>query len=189
MIVECYDEKGAEVYDMIVRYILQDVQIYRAVSGIRVFVDPREPVFIIAIKFVKAAPSVVLEDFAEYKYDKKENKVYIRILDETYLPELLEKLWEIEGRENIQQPSRFEIVIKDPKADLTGLPVHDPTQTLKRKIYDAIFRIIPEGLRVIQDLSEDNIVAMICSDEIIKDEWIEKCKEIKEEVKKLDEVG
>lgn len=188
MIVECYDEKGSEVYDMVVRYILQDVQIYRAIKGIRIYMDPREPVFIIVVKFEKAAPPVVMEDFTEYKYDKEKNKEFIRILDETYLPELLEKLWKLEGREKIEQPTRFEIIINEPQADLKGLAVHDPTEKLKRKVYDAIFRIVPEGLRVIQDLSEDNVIAMVCSDEVIKEEWIEKAREVIEDVKKMEEV-
>ncbi|MGC9516601.1 MAG: methanogenesis marker 17 protein [Methanomicrobiales archaeon] len=183
MIVECYDEKGAEVYEMIIRHVLQEVQITRSIKDIKVYADPREPVFIIAIKVEKTSKPVKIEDFAEYKYDEEENKIYIRIKDETYLPDLLKKLWDIEGRENIQQPTRFEVVINHPRSKLEGLIVHDPAQKLKRKIYDAIFRILPEGFRVIRDLSEDDIVAMTCSDEILKDEWIEKGKELVEEMK------
>ncbi len=48
MIVECYDESGAEVYEMIIKQIVQDVQVGRAISDMKVFIDPREPVFIIA---------------------------------------------------------------------------------------------------------------------------------------------
>lgn len=91
MYVECYDENGREVYDMILRHILQEVQIGRAVNDVRIYVDPREPVFIIAVKYEKAAPPVVLEDFAEYEYDPEANEGFIRIKDENYLPELLKK--------------------------------------------------------------------------------------------------
>lgn len=178
MLVECYDPQGAEVYDMIIRQILQDVQISRAIKDMKVFVDPREPVFIIVVKFEKAAPPITIEDFTEIKYDKNENATYIRVKDETYLPELLQKLWETEGREKIQQPSRFEIVINDPKVDLKGIPIHDPKEDLKKKLYDAIFRIIPEGFKVIRHNSKGNIISMVCSDELIKDEWFKKEKEM-----------
>ena len=67
MQVECYDESGREVYDMILRQILQDVQIGRAIKDIRIYIDPREPVFIIALQYLKTSPPVVLEDIAEYK--------------------------------------------------------------------------------------------------------------------------
>ena len=178
MLVECYDPQGAEVYEMIIKQIVQDVQISRAIQDMKVFVDPREPVFIIAIKYAKAASPITVDDFAEYKYDENENLTYIKVKDESYLPELLQKLWETEGREKIQQPSRYEIIITDPKIELKGMIIHDPQEDLKKKIYDALFRIIPEGFRVIKDCSKGNIISLVCSDEIIKDEWIKKQKDI-----------
>lgn len=183
MIVESYDKSGAEVYEMVIRQTLQDLQLSRSIKDIKVFIDPREPVFIIIVKYEKAASPITIDDFTEYEYNKEENNIYIRVKDETYLPELLTKLWEIEGREKIQQPSRYEIVINKPEAKLEGIIVHDPAEDLKKKIYDAIFRIIPEGFKVIQRSSEDNIIAMVCSDEIIKDEWIKKRDEMIKDIK------
>jgi len=63
------------------------------------------------------------------------------------------------------------------------LIVHDPQETLKKKIYDAIFRIIPEGFRVIRDISQDNIIAMVCTDELLPEEWIKKAYKIVEEIR------
>ena len=183
MKVECYDEDGAAVYDMIVRHILQEVQVSRAIKDLRVYVDPREPVFIIVVQFEKTAPPVVLEDFAEYEYDSEANEAFIRIKNENYLPQLLNKLWEIEGRNKVHQPSRFEVIIDDPRNQLEGIVVQNPEEDLKKKIYDAIFRIIPEGLRVVEHYSEGNIIAMTCSDEVIKDEWTAKMMTIIEEIK------
>ncbi len=154
MKVECYDENGAEVYDMIVRHILQEVQVSRSIGDLRVYVDPREPLFIIVVRLEKASKPVVIEDFTEYEFNKAGNEMFIKIKDETYLPELLEKLWEIEGRNKIHQPNRFEVIIDDPTKDLEGLVIRDPQEDLKKKVYDAIFRIIPEGFRVIDHRSE-----------------------------------
>jgi putative methanogenesis marker protein 17 len=183
MLVECYDQKGAEVYELIVRQILQDLQITRSVKDMRVFVDPREPVFIIAIKVEKTASPLAFEDLAEYEYDAEEDKATIRIKEETYLPNLLEKLWELEGRDRISQPSRFEVVIYNPTTKLDGMIIYDPAENLRRKIYDAIFRILPEGFRVIRDLSDGEIVAMTCTDELMKEEWVDKCREMIEDLK------
>jgi putative methanogenesis marker protein 17 len=183
MKVECYDENGAEVYDMIIRHILQEVQVTRSIGDLRVYVDPREPLFIIVVRLEKASKPVVIEDFTEYEFNKAGNEMFIKIKDETYLPELLEKLWEMEGRNKIHQPNRFEVIIDDPTKDLEGLIIRDPQEDLKKKVYDAIFRIIPEGFRVIDHRSEDNIIALTCTDEMMKDEWIEKTEEIIAEVK------
>lgn len=183
MLVDCYDPKGAQVYELIVKQVMHDLQINRSIKDMRVFVDPREPVFLIAVMVEKTSKNVFIEDFATYKYDSEEDQTSIRIGDETYLPNLLKKLWEIEGREKIHQPSRFEIIIEKPTAELKELVVYDPAENLKRKVYDAIFRILPEGFRVIKDLSEDNIVAMVCTDELLKEEWIEKGRKMIEDLK------
>ena len=183
MQVECHDESGQKVYDMILRQILQDIQIVRAVKDVRIFIDPRKPVFIIALQYQKTSPPIVLEDFTEYEYDPEANETFIRIKDEKYLPELLKKLWEIEGRNKNHQPSRFEVIIDDPQVKLEGLVVHDPEEDLKKKIYDAIFRIIPEGFRVVEHYSEDNLIVLTCSDEYIKEEYLEKTQEIIKEMK------
>jgi putative methanogenesis marker protein 17 len=183
MKVECYDEDGAAVYDMIVRHILQEVQVTRSIGDLRVYVDPREPLFIIVVKLEKASQPIVIEDFTEYEFNKAGNEMFIKIKDETYLPDLLEKLWEREGRNKIHQPNRFEVIIDDPTSDLEGLVVRDPQDDLKKKVYDAIFRIIPEGFRVIDHRSEDNIIALTCTDEMMKDEWLKKTDEIISEVK------
>lgn len=185
MKVECYDREGAEAYELVVKQVLQDLQLGRAIEDLRIFSDPREPVFIIVVKFARAASPIYLEDMAIPEYDKEENKLHLRITDETYLPELLQKLWRLEGREKIQQPTRFEIIIENPTVKLEGLMVHDPQETLKKKIYDAIFRIIPEGFRVIRDISQDNIIAMVCTDELLQEEWIKKAYKIIEEIGEL----
>ena len=176
--VECYDHEGAAVYEIIARQVLQDLQLVRSVEDLRVWADPRGPVFIIAVKTQRASEPVYLEDMAEPETDKATGAIHLRIKDETYLPELLEKLWETQGRGRVRQPSRFEVVVEDPVSDISGMIIHDPSMNLRKKVYDAIFRIIPEGFRVIRDLSEDGIIAMVCTDETIRDEWIMKAREI-----------
>ena len=55
---------------------------------------------------------------------------------------------------------------------------------MQRRIYDAVFRILPEGFKNIKDLSSEDIVAVVATDELIKDEWIEKCHEFMDELNK-----
>jgi len=184
MNVECYDETGAEVYDMVVRQILQDLQITRAVKDLSVYVDPREPLFIIVIIYEKTAPPVKLLDIADYEKMREANEVFLKIKDETYLPELLALLWELEGRNKVHQSSRSEVIIDDPHNDIKNLVVHNPEENLRKKIYDALFRIIPEGLRVVDHYSEGNLIALTASDETIKAEWLQKTREIVEDLKK-----
>jgi putative methanogenesis marker protein 17 len=183
MRVECYDPEGQAVYEMILRHILQEVQVTRSIKDAWIYADPREPVFIIIVQMQKTSSPVLLEDIATYKYDEESNEVFIRIKDEKYLPPLLQKLWDLEGRNKVHQPSRFEVILDDPQNPLEGLVVQDPHEDLKKKVYDAIFRIIPEGFRVIEHYSEGDIIVMTCSDELIKDEYLEKTRKFLEEFK------
>lgn len=46
MYVECYDEVGAEVYDTLLRHALQELKLARAINAVKVFIDPRDAIFI-----------------------------------------------------------------------------------------------------------------------------------------------
>jgi len=61
--------------------------------------------------------------------------------------------------------------------DLENLVIDDPHSNLQRRIYDAIFRILPEGFKIIKDISTKDIVAVVATDELIMDAWVEKANE------------
>ena len=50
MLVECYDEKGAEVYEMIIKQIFQDLVLGPAVEDLKAFANPDEAVFILKLR-------------------------------------------------------------------------------------------------------------------------------------------
>ena len=66
--------------------------------------------------------------------------------------------------------------------ELESLVVDDPHSNLQRRIYDAVFRILPEGFKIIKDLSTEDIVCVVATDELIKDAWIEKAYEYIDEL-------
>ena len=66
--------------------------------------------------------------------------------------------------------------------DLENLIIDDPRSNLQRRIYDAVFRILPEGFKIIKDLSTEDIVAVVATDELIMDDWIEKANEYIDEL-------
>ena len=95
--------------------------------------------------------------------------------NENYLPNILRTLWKTNGRENVHQPSRYVIHLPG-EQEVSDLVVDDPHENLKRRIYDAIFRIVPEGFKIMKDISRGDIVSVIATDELIKDEWVEKAE-------------
>ena len=81
------------------------------------------------------------------------------------------------SRDEIYQPNRYQLEIPGNQLNLETLIIDDPHSNLQRRIYDAIFRILPEGFKIIKDMSTKDIVAVVATDELIMDAWIEKANE------------
>ena len=184
MLVECYDERGAEVYDIIIKQIFQDLVLGASVDDLKAYVNPDDPVFVLAIKMRKTSTVVKFEDVANVAYDKIDDVTRILIDNENYLPNILKQLWKQLSRDEIYQPNRYQLEIKGDYSDLKDIVIDDPHSNLQRRIYDAIFRILPEGFKNIKDLSTDNIVTVVATDELIKDAWIDKAHEFIDELNK-----
>lgn len=184
MLLECYDEKGAEVYEMIIKEIFQDLVLGPSVEYLKAFINPNEPVFILAIKMKKTSGAKKLEDIARLTYKKDDDVTDIFVENENYLPNLLKRLWFMYSREEIYQPTRYNIELPGDQRSLETMVIDNPHSNLQRRIYDAIFRILPEGFKIIKDVSEEDIVAVIATDELIKDDWIEKSEVYINQLKK-----
>lgn len=177
MLVECYDERGAEVYEIIIKQIFQDLVLGASVDDLRAYVNPDDPVFVLAIKMKKTSNAVTFGDVASLTYVKDEGITRIIVDNENYLPNILKQLWRRFSREEIYQPNRYQLEIAGDHIDLKTLIVDDPHSNLQRRIYDAIFRILPEGFKIIKDMSTEDIVVVVATDELIADAWIEKANE------------
>ncbi len=177
MLVECYDERGAEVYEIIIKQIFQDLVLGASVDDLRAYVNPDDPVFVLAIKMRKTSSVVLFDDVADLSYNKANDTTMILIDNENYLPNILKQLWKQFSRDEIYQPNRYQLEIKGDYTDLKSVVVDDPHSNLQRRVYDAVFRILPEGFKNIKDLSSDEIVCVVATDELIKDDWIEKAHE------------
>ena len=105
--------------------------------------------------------------------------------DENYLPNILKVLWREFGRENVHQPNRYAIVLEGNQMQVADFVVDNPQINLQKRIYDGIYRILPEGFKIIKDLSRDGVVAVVATDELIKDDWMEKCEEYIDELNQV----
>ena len=177
MLVECYDKKGAEVYEIIIKQIFQDLVLGPSVDDLKAFVNPDDPVFILAIKMKKTSTVVEFKDVAKFTYDKADDVTHIFVEDENYLPNILKRLWRKFSRDEIYQPTRYNIDLDGNHMDFETLVIDHPHSNLQRRIYDAIFRILPEGFKIIKDMSTKDIIAVVATDELIMDAWIEKAEE------------
>jgi len=147
--VECPEKAGGEYYRRIADVVLLDHNLIRVIRKLHIFIDPRIPLFI-ATGITRKLPGIVhIRDFADVNV--QEQKVTLSIGDETYLAPLLKILWERYGKELVEQPDRFTIVIRTGGAELKeveDIPVYDPSESIYKDLIYALQVIQPEGFKV-----------------------------------------
>ncbi|OPX68772.1 MAG: hypothetical protein A4E38_01687 [Methanoregulaceae archaeon PtaB.Bin108] len=147
--VECPEKAGGDYYRHIADVVLLDHNLIRVIWKLHIFIDPRIPLFIAAGRTRKVPGIVKLRDFSDV--NAREGKVTISIGDESYLAPLLQILWEKFGKERVEQPDRFTIVMNLSESELQGLedlPVYDPSESLYKDLIYALQVIQPEGFKV-----------------------------------------
>ena len=92
MYIESNDPDGAEVYDMIIKQIFQDLALPPSIADMKAYVNPEEVFIILAIKMRKTSAETLLKQVADVKYDKDEDTTTVLINNETFLPNILKKL-------------------------------------------------------------------------------------------------
>jgi putative methanogenesis marker protein 17 len=147
--VECPEKTGGDYYRRIADVVLLDHNLIRVVRKLHIYIDPRVPLFI-AAGITRKLPGIVhIRDFADVNV--QEQKVTLAIGDETYLAPLLKILWDRYGKERVEQPDRFTIVIRTEGAelkDIEDIPVYDPSESLYKDLIYALQVIQPEGFKV-----------------------------------------
>ncbi len=147
--VESTEPAGGELYRRIASTVITDHDLLRVLDRLRIFIDPKVPIFI-AVGITRTVPrNVIVRDFSGITYDG--GKVILSIADETYLAPLLKLLWERFGKDQVIQPDRFTIELepKDGKGEeIEEMIVADPTEGLYKDLVYTMQVICPEGFRV-----------------------------------------
>jgi putative methanogenesis marker protein 17 len=147
--VECPEPLGAEYYRQIANDVLLDHNLLKVVEKLHIYIDPKVPVFIAVGTLRKIKTIVRVSDFANV--NPLEGKITLVISDETYLAPMLKLFWEKFGKEHVEQPDRFTVMLYDVKMDpreIEGLVVADPSESLFRDLIYAFRCIAPEGFRL-----------------------------------------
>ncbi|MCD4845516.1 MAG: methanogenesis marker 17 protein [Methanosarcinales archaeon] len=177
IIVESDEETGADVYNRVIIDVLSDLALGRVLEKVRAYIDVKEPVFIFVALRRYGLPSIRLSDFAEVDMgDYGKNEVAINLLKESYIPQLLNKLWERYGKGNIEHSERNMIIVHTPEyfteVDiLREMVIDEKIAQINDRIMDAMLRIIPEGFRVRYHQLTEEYILFVASEDPIKQEW------------------
>jgi len=146
--VECFEEAGRDIYKQITSTVLQDHNLTSVVSKLRIFIDPRIPIFVAVGTIRDAGGSIQVSDVGSVQ--RLADSATISIRDETHLAKLLVKLNTIFGYDHVDQPDRFTIIISDTEipADFERMEVANRADTVFRDLIYALTVIAPEGFKV-----------------------------------------
>ncbi len=107
--VECPEPLGAEYYKQITNDVLLDHNLLKVIDKLHIYIDPKVPIFV-AVGILKPITSVVrVRDIANI--NPQEGKMTLVITDETYLAPMLKIFWERFGKDQVEQPDRFTVIL------------------------------------------------------------------------------
>jgi putative methanogenesis marker protein 17 len=173
--VECVEEKGREVYEQIASDVLLDLDLLRVVEKLHIFIDPRVPVFVAVGTTRRTGGLVRIRDFADVLVE--EGQATLSIGDETYLASMLSILWGRYGKDYVDQPDRFSVVVHLPEGEdpreIEEIVVADPEEGLYRDLIYALQIIAPEGFKVRREFHAGGVFYYVASENTLPEEIVD----------------
>lgn len=173
--VECVEEKGREVYEQIASDVLLDLDLLRVVEKLHIFIDPRVPVFVAVGTTRRSGGLVRIRDFADVIVE--EGRATLSIGDETYLAPMLSILWGRYGKDYVDQPDRFSVVVHLPEGEdpreIEEIVVADPEEGLYRDLIYALQIVAPEGFKVRRQYHAGGVFYYVASENTLPQEIVD----------------
>jgi putative methanogenesis marker protein 17 len=166
--VECPEPVGAEYYKQITNDVLLDHNLLRVIHKLHIYIDPKVPVFIAVGVLKKLTTRVSVGDFANV--NPLEGKITLVISDETYLAPMLKIFWQKFGKDHVEQPDRFTVILYDVKADIKEIEeivVADPSESLYKDLIYAFRCIAPEGFRLRSEKFSKEKFSFVASENVL----------------------
>ncbi len=183
-IVESGIPEEAAAYKSIVSDVISELVLGGAIGRIKVIVTPEDSLFQMAIVLRSSQPLVKLSDITNVDSGSAVKKEFtISVVEEKYLPELLEKLWARYGRGKVRQPERKTLIIsaENPGEEselVKEMIIADPKRTLQSRLVEMAIRGTPEGFRVRYHSMDENSFVFVASEDALEPEWIEGAHQI-----------
>lgn len=171
IVAEGTDQYGADSYARLFEHILLEMGITNVLDKVHLLVRPEDPLFVVSVRMRKAAGAKPIYDVAQL--DDKEGGVMMSITDENYAPRLLALLWKTFGRERVEQLTRYEIYVTGAnRMDLWEMRIN-PEEELRAQVLDAIWKLVPEGLKIRHTFTGPNVMTIANTEHGFKDDWLQ----------------
>ena len=103
------DPYACPAYKLLFETIMNDVGKAILVERAKLVLKPEIPLFIFSVKLVNEPVNKTIADVASTRQEG--NETHLSISDEKYAPEILSQLWKNYGRDNVDQQTRFDLVV------------------------------------------------------------------------------
>ncbi len=163
--VECPEPLGAEYYKQITNDVLLDHNLLKVIEKLHIFIDPKVPVFVAVGTLRKITTIVRVRDVSNV--NPLEGKITLVITDETYLAPMLKIFWEQFGKEHVEQPDRFTVMLYDvtmAPREIEDLVIADPSESLFRDLIYAFRCVAPEGFRLRKEKFAKDTFSFVASE-------------------------
>jgi len=169
--VECPEPLGAEYYEQIANDVLLDHNLLKVVNKLHIYIDPKVPVFV-AVATLKRITSVVrVGDCANV--NPQEGKMTLVLSDETYLAPMLKIFWDRFGKDKVEQPDRFTVILTGvdvPPAEIEQIVIGNPSESLHKDLIYAFRCIAPEGFRLRSEVFTKDKLTFVASENTLAED-------------------
>jgi len=171
IVVDSTDKVGGDLYEYIARRSTEDLALGGAIVCLAMYMRSEIPLFIIEIRYRESTGKNTLGDMA--RIEERENGSKVNLESEVDLGDALKTLWNLYGRDKVEQAGRMTIIVMGAKpADLRKLKVREGTVDMSSKISELAARIIPEGLRVRAIRKGAGLMTIVAAEDPMQEEWV-----------------
>lgn len=185
-VVESPEERGKQAYEEVANDVLLDLDLVRIVQKIHIFVDPGVPLFVAVGTTHPIGSLIRVRDAADVNVDE-EGRAILSIGDEGYLAPMLKVLWERYGKEHVDQPDRFSVLVSVPAGEdprgIEEIVIADPEEGLYKDLVYALQIIAPEGFKVRRQYHKEGVFYYVASEDTLPEEVVETV--VAEQLKKI----
>jgi len=178
-----YEDKfGGDAYKDLFGEIMSDIGKAFHVEKALLVLKPEVPLFIFSIRLKTEPADRTIADVANIRAE--DDIVHISITDERYAPDIMKELWMRYGKDNVEQQTRFDIVVTGASGkDMESFVIASGEDYVNEMI-GAVWRTLPEGIKNRHVFIEDRVMTIVATEEILMpymlDEGIEHHKKMTE---------
>ena len=170
------DPYACSAYKTLFETIMNDVGKAILIERAKLVLKPEIPLFLFSVRLVNEPVSKTIFDVASLRQEG--NETHLSISDEKYAPEILSQLWKNYGRDNVDQQTRFDLVVVGGDEEKIKDFLVSSGEETKKEIVGALWRAMPEGIKARHNISDGNVITIVATEEMILPEMIEEGMEL-----------